>query len=256
MRWPLTSVGLAFALFAAAPPALAQVPEPAPAPGAVPDSVVFEIADHMPELLGGLEGLAARLQYPEEALTAGIEGRVFVRFVVDEEGVPTEITVVRGIGGGCDEVAVEGVRASRFTPGMQGGRPVAVRMSLPVTFRLTEPPPAPRPPVVLTPLSPPKPETYAVVEEMPELIGGIARLQARIRYPEAARRAGIEGRVFVRFVVDEEGVPTEITVVRGIGGGCDEAAVAAVRASRFRPGLEDGRPVKVGMSLPVTFRLR
>lgn len=102
---------------------------------------------------------------------------------------------------------------------------------------------------------PPPPEIFEVVEQMPELQGGLAGLQSRIQYPEMARRAGIEGRVFVQFVVDEQGNPTDVRVSRGIGGGCDEAAMAAVRASRFTPGLQRGRLVKVRMSLPVTCRL-
>lgn len=117
------------------------------------------------------------------------------------------------------------------------------------------PPPPSAPPPPPEPERPPEPEIFEVVEQMPELIGGIQGLQARIQYPEMARRAGIEGRVFVQFVVDEQGRPSNITVVRGIGGGCDEAAVAAVRASQFTPGRQRGRPVKVRMSLPVTFRL-
>jgi protein TonB len=117
------------------------------------------------------------------------------------------------------------------------------------------PPPPSAPPPPPEPERPPEPEIFEVVEQMPELQGGIQGLQARIQYPEMARRAGIEGRVFVQFVVNEQGVPSDIRVVRGIGGGCDEAAIAAVRESRFTPGLQRGRPVKVRMSLPVTFRL-
>src|SRR5690606_31279090 len=117
------------------------------------------------------------------------------------------------------------------------------------------PPPPPSAPPPPEPERPAEPEIFEVVEQMPELVGGIQGLQSRIQYPEMARRAGIEGRVFVQFVVDEQGRPSNIAVVRGIGGGCDEAAVAAVRASSFTPGRQRGRPVKVRMSLPVTFRL-
>jgi protein TonB len=132
------------------------------------------------------------------------------------------------------------------TLGVRGGTGTATEAA---------PPPPPPPPPPPEPEPEPEPEIFEVVEQMPELQGGIAGLQSRIQYPEMARRAGIEGRVFVQFVVDENGSPSNITVVRGIGGGCDEAAVAAVRDSRFTPGLQRGRPVKVRMSLPVTFRL-
>jgi protein TonB len=100
-----------------------------------------------------------------------------------------------------------------------------------------------------------EPEIFVIVEEMPDLIGGLAGIQSKIKYPEIARKAGVEGRVIVQFVVDENGNVTEPTVVRGIGAGCDQEAVRAVSEAKFTPGLQRGNPVKVKMSLPITFRL-
>jgi periplasmic protein TonB len=100
-----------------------------------------------------------------------------------------------------------------------------------------------------------EPEIFVVVERMPELIGGLAELQRKIVYPEIARLAGIEGRVMVQFVIDEQGRVHNPVVVRGIGGGCDEAAVEAVKQARFTPGMQRGQPVKVRYTLPITFRL-
>jgi len=99
------------------------------------------------------------------------------------------------------------------------------------------------------------PEIFVVVENMPELIGGLAAIQREIRYPVIAKRAGIEGRVILQFIVDEQGHVTESKVVRGIGAGCDEEALRALQTARFRPGTQRGKPVKVKMSLPMTFRL-
>ena len=83
-----------------------------------------------------------------------------------------------------------------------------------------------------------------------------AELGKRLRYPEMAKRAGLEGRVLVHFVVDTTGTPTCITVPVGLGGGLDEEAVAAVRSLRFSPGLKDGEPTKAEFVAPITFRLR
>ena len=99
------------------------------------------------------------------------------------------------------------------------------------------------------------PQVFVVVENMPELIGGLAAIQREIQYPVIAKRAGIEGRVILQFIVDEQGRLTEPKVVRGIGGGCDEEALRALQTARFRPGTQRGKPVKVKMSLPMTFRL-
>lgn len=97
---------------------------------------------------------------------------------------------------------------------------------------------------------------FVVVEQMPELIGGLAELQKNITYPEMARKAGIEGRVYVQFVVNEHGKVEAPKVIRGIGGGCDEEALKAVRQARFKPGMQRGRPVRVQYSLPIVFKLQ
>ncbi len=102
----------------------------------------------------------------------------------------------------------------------------------------------------------PEEDFFVVVENMPELIGGLAELQSRIRYPEMARRAGIEGRVYVQFIVNERGEVEDPRVIRGIGGGCDEEAIRAVRQAQFKPGMQRGRPVRVQYSLPIVFRLQ
>jgi protein TonB len=154
------------------------------------------------------------------------------------------------------------------------------------TKQIETPPPPPRPPVpvevpndeileddiveldlefdlgdalALPPPPPPKEEEEAffiVVENMPQLIGGLGKLQSQVTYPEMARRAGIEGRVTIQFIVNERGQVENPRVIRGIGGGCDEEALEAVSKARFTPGLQRGRPVKVQYSLPIVFRLQ
>jgi len=98
-------------------------------------------------------------------------------------------------------------------------------------------------------------EIFVVVEQMPELIGGISSVMENLQYPEMARMAGIEGRVIVQFIIDEKGNVVDPFVVRGIGGGCDKEAVRAVSQAKFSPGIQRGRPVKVRYSIPVTFNL-
>lgn len=98
-------------------------------------------------------------------------------------------------------------------------------------------------------------EYFVVVEEMPKLIGGLKGLQSKVVYPEMAKRAGIEGRVTLQFIVNENGDVENPKVIRGIGGGADEAALEVVSQAKFEPGLQRGKPVKVQYSLPVVFRL-
>ncbi|WP_412063646.1 energy transducer TonB [Rubrivirga sp. IMCC45206] len=127
-------------------------------------------------------------------------------------------------------------------------------------------PPAPPPPPPNAPPPPPpppppepeptEPEIFEVAEVQPVLVGGIEDLQRRVEYPEFARRAGIEGQVVVQFVVDERGNVVDPVAVRSPNELLSEAAIKAVRESRFTPGQQRGRPVKVRFAVPVTFRLR
>lgn len=101
---------------------------------------------------------------------------------------------------------------------------------------------------------------FVAVEEMPEPIGGISGIQSKIIYPEIAKRAGVQGRVYVKAYVkayvDEEGNVKKVDILKGIGAGCDEAAVAAVLKTRFNPGKQRGKSVKVQVSIPIKFVLR
>ncbi len=100
------------------------------------------------------------------------------------------------------------------------------------------------------------PQFFVAVEEMPEPIGGIEAIQKRIVYPEIAKRAGVQGRVFVKAFVDENGNVIKAEIIKGIGAGCDEAAIKAVMATKFKPGRQRGKPVKVQVSIPILFKLK
>lgn len=108
-----------------------------------PEGVVIQVVEVEPQFEGGLEALykylAENIKYPEQAKSDGIQGRVFVRFVIEADGSVTNAQVLRGIGGGCDEEALRVVEAMpKWTPGMQQGKPVRVQFNLPITFKLQE----------------------------------------------------------------------------------------------------------------------
>jgi len=156
------------------------------------------------------------------------------------------------------------------------------------TKQETAPPPPPKPPIpieaptddvlddveiesteldmdaeVAAPPPPPKKEEedvepvfFVAVEQMPEPIGGIGAIQKKIVYPEIAKRAGVQGRVYIKAYVDEVGNVTKVELIRGIGAGCDEAAMEAVNSVMFKPGKQRGKPVKVQVTVPVLFKLQ
>ncbi len=104
-------------------------------------------------------------------------------------------------------------------------------------------------------------QIFVVVEAMPEYPGGDAArmefLNKNIKYPTMARESGIQGRVYVTFVVEKDGSVTDVRVLRGIGGGCDEEAVRVVKAMpKWIPGRQRNKPVRVQFNLPVRFTLQ
>lgn len=99
-----------------------------------------------------------------------------------------------------------------------------------------------------------EPAFFVAVEEMPELIGGIKGLQSKIVYPEIARRVGVEGKVIVQAVVDESGNVISVNTIKGIGSGCDEVAMDAVRNAKFTPGKQRGKTVKTQVTIPIVFK--
>ncbi len=104
-------------------------------------------------------------------------------------------------------------------------------------------------------------QIFTVVESMPSFPGGdkarIRFLNENIAYPTMARESGIQGRVYVTFVVERNGLVTDVKILRGIGGGCDEEAIRVVKAMpRWIPGKQRGKPVRVQFTLPIKFTLQ
>lgn len=99
-----------------------------------------------------------------------------------------------------------------------------------------------------------EPAFFVAVEQMPEPIGGLADIQKRVIYPSVALQTGIEGKVYVRAMVNEAGVVTQTEILKGIGAGCDEAAADAVAKTKFKPGIQRGKPVKVQITIPIVFK--
>jgi len=108
---------------------------------------------------------------------------------------------------------------------------------------------------------PPPDKIFTSVEQMPEFPGGqealLRYLATHIQYPTQAREEGIEGRVILRFVVDQGGNVGDIQIQRDIGGGCGKEAQRVVaKMPKWKAGKQNGTAVKVYYTLPVTFKLQ
>ena len=107
----------------------------------------------------------------------------------------------------------------------------------------------------------PQEQTFQFVESMPEFPGGPKAMNAfiakNIKYPPIARDAGIEGTVYIRFVVSKEGNVQKAKIVRDIGGNCGKEALRVIRKMpKWKPGMQRGKPVNVSFNIPVRFKLK
>ncbi|MEI7596410.1 MAG: energy transducer TonB [Bacteroidota bacterium] len=103
-------------------------------------------------------------------------------------------------------------------------------------------------------------DTLAIIDQMPLFLGGDAKLykylDKNLKYPIEAKKNKISGKVFVSFVIKEDGSVSRIKVLRGIGFGCDEEAIRLVQSMpKWTPGQLNGKPVRVSFNLPINFKL-
>jgi TonB family protein len=165
--------------------------------------------------------------------------------LVNSSGKINQISIEESNNPIADSIFIASVKTWKFKAGIKSGKSVnsifAMKMNLTVTGslkRLNEG------------------EFLVSTEEMPLPIGGMYAIQSKIIYPEIAKRAGIEGKVFVQAFIDENGVVTNAKIIRGIGSGCDEMAINAVKQTKFNPGIQNGKPVKVQVTIPIVFKLQ
>lgn len=230
----------------------------------LPQDSIYEIVDVMPIFPGGETGmlkfLSDNIKYPAEAQEAGLEGRVFTRFIVNDDGSVSDVEILRSVHPLLDAEAVRVVKAMpKWTPGKVGGKAVKVRYSLPLVFRLQgESTPQNNTPVA-NKIG--KDGIYEIVDTPPIYPGGEAALlkfiSDNIKYPEEAFKAGTQGRVTTIFIINEDGSVSDVDVVRSVHPLLDAEAVRVISSMpKWTPGKAGGKAVKVRFTMPVTFRLQ
>ena len=232
------------------------------------EDTVYQIVEQMPQYTGGEEAMmkyvAENIKYPQEAKDKNISGRVFIGFVIEKDGSVSNVKVVRGIGGGCDEEAVRVIKEMpKWKPGMQKGKPVRVNYMMPIFFKLDDGQPAKstkNEESSKPDMKPDKNGVYQIVEEMPQFPGGEKALMEYIAknltYPQEARDKGVEGRVFIGMVIEKDGSVSNVKVLRGISQECDAEAVRVISSlPKWKPGKMKGEPVQVSYQIPINFKL-
>ena len=233
------------------------------------EDTVYQTVEEMPEFPGGEQAIfdfiGQNVKYPQEAQEKGIAGRVLVNFIIEKDGSVSNVKVLRGIGGGCDEESVRVISAmSKWKPGKQNGKPVRVSFIIPIIFKLDND--------ISTAKSDEKENVgqadiksdgeviYQTVDEMPEFPGGVEALMdyvsRNVKYPESAKENNLQGRVLVKFVIEKDGSVSNVEVGRGWGNELDDEAVRVVKAMpKWKPGKQEGKPVRVSFMLPINFKL-
>ncbi len=217
-----------------------------PASGDADSSKVLEffMVEVKPKVLHAVKPV-----HPEEAIRDSLEGKVFLKFIVNVDGSVSDVKVVRVIGSEVfRQAAIDAVSQSRFKPAEHNGKPVAVWMTQPITFRLPKQP--------ITPLVPGDVDSskvleFFMVEVKPKVLHAVKPV-----HPEEAIRDSLEGKVFLKFIVNVDGSVSDVKVVRVIGLEVfRQAAIDAISQYRFKPAEHNGKVVPVWMVMPITFRL-
>ena len=235
---------------------------------------IYQIVDEMPQYPGGeaamMKFVANNVKYPQEAKDKEIDGRVFVSFVVEKDGSVSNVKVLRGIGGGCDEEAVRVVSSMpKWKPGIKDGKPVRVSYMMPINFKLSDGQPAKpskKADANKPDMKPDKDGVYQIVEEMPRFPGDekalMEYLKSNLQMPEKYKGDDAEFRLaeyrtFIRFVVTEDGSISDVNLIKKTEGfkDLDDEALRVVKAMpKWNPGKMGGKPVKVYYHLPVVFK--
>ena len=201
----------------------------------------------MPEFPGGQEALMAfindNIKYPTQAVEVGLEGRVVCDFIIEKDGSVNNVKVAESADSLLDAEAVRVLNSmSAWTPGQnESGEAVRVKYVVPVTFMLDG--------------------TRDQVEQQPEFPGGMEAyldfMAKNIKYPAECEKNGVEGRVLVDVVIDEEGNVTEPKVKKSVDPLLDAEALRVVKMMpKWTPGMNEGKAVKVLYTVPFTFRLK
>jgi len=215
-------------------------------------SQVYNVVQQMPVYPGGEDSMwkfiNTNVKYPDSAIAHNVEGKLIMGFVVNEDGSISDVVIRRGLTADIDSEGMRVIRLlPRFSPGRQDGKAVRVSYTLPIAFKLKSNPAD----TIKKPI---------VVEHMPEYPGGdeamMSFILSNLQYPVNDRENHIQGKVVLRFTITEEGNVADVEVKESVSPDIDEEAIRLIKLlSKFKPGTQQGKPVKLQVNLPILFSL-
>ena len=187
--------------------------------------------------------------YPAAAKAACVQGTVALRAIISKTGAIENLQVVSG----PPELytsALDAVKQWTYEPYLLNGEPVAVETTINVNYHMSGARPCPTAPSDVPDAAGIEPKTVGGAVSAPVLISN-----APPEYTAEARAAKLSGTVLVHFWVDEQGNPSHVQVIRGLGHGLDAKAIEAVSSYRFTPAMENGKPVVVALNTEIDFKM-
>ncbi len=213
------------------------------------DEKEFIQVDKAPALISQLKP-----DYPREAKLQDIQGKVFLKLLIDEKGNVAKAKVEKGVNSLLDKSALNAAKKAKFSPAMSKDKPVKVWVVLPIAFKLDVGIDIKKDQSIEKgkPESGeyPGPNEFVQVEKLPEFKSG-----EKPSYPEEAKKNGIEGKVFMKVLVDKEGLPKKAIVIKSDNAIFNQSATEAAMKSKFSPALQNGKPIAVWIVLPYKFAL-
>ncbi len=220
---------------------------------------VFLITDKPVEYWEGEMDLFYRfvgdnLYYPIEARKKKQQDKIYVRFVVNKDGSVSKVESLRGKHAILKQEAERVVSLTKWIPAQINGQNVRSLMTIPIVFKLdaTE--------LAKKTENSDEEVSISIVEEMPTFEGGMDGfynyISQNLDYPKSAKRAGIQGRVIVKCIVEKDGSLSNLEIIQSVSEDCDNEVIRVVQNSPiWTAAKKDGKPVKVSISFPVVFKL-
>ncbi|BEG98540.1 M56 family metallopeptidase [Bacteroides sedimenti] len=244
------------------------------------DTEVYTAVESMPRYPGGeialLSYISRNLKYPTESKLKGVEGKVYVRFVVTKTGEISNARIMRSLDKDCDAEAIRVIMGMpRWEPGKQNGKVVNVYYVIPISFRLNSDKSATQGVEGDFGSGMENGETnnknatgegsssnvYTAVEQMPQFPGGETALMRyifdNIKYPSSSHQNGVQGKVYTEVTISETGEVKNAKILRSLDPFCDAEALRVVNSlPKWIPGKQNGVNVPVKYVLPITFKLQ
>ena len=183
------------------------------------------------------------VDYPAEARRLGIEGKVIAAALIDTVGSVTRVKIERSGGSLLDTAAVMALMKARFHPATLYGKPVRIWFTVPINFELVGGSKADRA------------KNLNIESEGSAPATPMSNIMDRVKYPAEAKQEGLEGKAVVSALIGADGSVEKTIIEESTDKIFEAAAMDAVKSTRFKPSLEDGKPVRSWFTIPIMFKL-